>query len=152
MNPARARPLPAAFLLAAALAGCVADPYRDPLPGHEASVRLAPAGETAETRWPLAYRRGAVFLVSNPGPGPVETVLVEILGARELVEAEVLDRPGAGTAILRAPQGSWSRAALVGTPGTRLLEPGESLRLRLYVLGDPGRMGVRFEVPGDVRN
>ena len=123
------------------LAGCIIDPYGDPVEGKEARVILLPGTEPASAEWPVSYRRGAVFLVENRTGAPVETLIVDLSGKgqpRELVEAVVEDPAGVPAEILWAPHGTWPLRAQVGVPGTVLLEQGAVLRLRLQVAGEPG--------------
>ncbi|MCK6481859.1 MAG: hypothetical protein HUU06_06715 [Planctomycetaceae bacterium] len=136
-------PIAAALVLAGAiLAGCVTDPYRDPVPGKEARAVLLPGVEETLVAWPVSYRRGAVFLVENRTGAPVETLEADLSGPgapRELTEAVIEDPPGRTATILWAPHGTWPLRARLGEPGGVLLAPGETLRLRLHVLGEPGR-------------
>ncbi len=142
----------AALLLAVAAAatGCVIDPWGDPLPGHDARVVLRPGGEPARATWPVSYRRGARFIVENRTGKPVETILLDFSGRdqpRELVEAVIEDPPGRPAVILPAPHGIFPLRARLGDPGSVLLEPGESLVLRVRVDGTAGRSTGVFTVP-----
>jgi hypothetical protein len=136
--------------LAAAGAGCVTDPWGDPLPGHDARVVLLPGGEPARAAWPVSFRRGARFVVENATGRPVETILLDFGGKgepRELVEAVIEDPPGKPAAILDAPHGLFPLRALLGDPGSVLLAPGGSLVLRVRVDGTPGRSTAVFTIP-----
>ena len=141
----------AALLLGAALlAGCVTDPYREPVAGKEASLHLVAGVETVSAEWPVSYRRGAVFVITNDTGAPVETLVVDLTGPgqpRELLEAVVESPPGVAAEVLWAPHGTWPLRAQVGTPGRVLLEPGASLRLRLQVAGEPGLCRAKVTVP-----
>jgi hypothetical protein len=138
------------LLGAALLAGCITDPYREPVAGREAHILLLPGVEAPSAEWPVSYRRGAIFVIENGTAAPVETLIVDLSGPgqpRELLEAAVEDPPGVPTRILWAPHGNWALRTLVGTPGRTLLEPGASLRLRLQVAGEPGLCRAKVTVP-----
>jgi hypothetical protein len=144
------RRVAAALLLGLAAAGCHVDPYSDPLPGHDARVVLAPGETAARVPWPVAYRRGARFRIENGTGAPVEAVILDLSGKgepRELVEAVVEEPAGKPVTILAVPHGLFPLRARLGDPGSTLLEPGESLVLRVRVEGAPGRATAVFTVP-----
>ena len=135
---------------AAAAAGCITDPYADPLPGRDVRVVLGPGAEPVRSPWPVAYRRGARYRIENATGAPLETILVDYMGEgepRELVEAVVEEPPGRPAAILGVPHGLFPLRALLGEPGSVLLAPGESLVLRVRVEGAPGKAVAKFTVP-----
>jgi hypothetical protein len=134
-------------LAAAASAGCVTDPWGDPVPGHETKVRIVEPGRPAEGRWPDAYRRGARFRVENATAAPIETLLLDFTGRgapRELIEAEIEDPPGLPIAILPPEGGYYALRARLGVRGSVLLPPGGSLLLRVRVDGTPGSALAKF--------
>lgn len=138
------------FGFAAAAAGCVTDPYSDPLPGRDVRVVLRAGEEAATAPWPVVYRRGARFVIENGTGSPVETVVLDLTGKgepRELVEAVVEEPAGKPATILAVPHGLFPLRARLGEPGSVLLEPGESLVLRIRVEGSPGAATAKFTIP-----
>lgn len=136
--------------LAAAAAGCVTDPYSDPLPGRDVRVVLRSAEEAATAPWPVVYRRGARFVIENGTGSPVETVILDLTGRgepRELVEAVIEEPAGKPATILAVPHGLFPLRARLGEPGSVLLAPGESLVLRIRVEGSPGASTAKFTMP-----
>lgn len=136
--------------LAVAAAGCHIDPYSDPLPGHDARVVLVDGEPAARVPWPVTYRRGARFRVENGTGVPVEAVIFDLSGKgepRELVEAVVEEPAGKPVTILPVPHGLFPLRARLGDPGSVLLEPGESLVLRVRVEGAPGKATAVFTIP-----
>ena len=148
------RTLRAAVLAAAALAAgaCVIDPYEDPLPGKDAVVVLKQGASLARTAWPVAYRRGARFIVENRTGKAIETLILDLSKCkrppRELVDVVVEEPAGAPWNIMFEPHGTYQRRALVGTPGTTLLADGENLVVVLRVLGEAGGADLEVRIPG----
>ena len=147
----RLRALALALAAAAPAAGCVIDPYGDPLPGKDAHLVLRGDPALARAEWPAAYRRGARFVVENRTGRPVETVILDLSRCkrppRELVEVVVEEPSGAPSRILRAPHGTWPLRAIVGEPGRTLLGDGARLVVVLRVLGEPGSCDLEVTVP-----
>ncbi len=144
--------LPAALLaLAVASAGCATDPYGEPVPGKEARIVLVPGSAPVRAPWPVTWRRGAEILIENRTGEPVETLIVDFgedRGPRELDRAEIVDPPGRTCLILPTAHGLWPLRARLGDAGSVLLAPGESLRLRVHVMGSPGACKIKVSIPG----
>jgi hypothetical protein len=139
----------AALVLAAA--GCVSDPGREILPGHEGHVVLRKEPGVVNAHWPVSFRRAAEFVFENSTGEPVETILVDFAGKGqpvELLEAEITDPPGRNAYILGAIFPALTLRARLGDPGSVLLEPGERLTLRVRVAGTPGGSTMKVTIPG----
>ena len=148
------RSLRTAVLAAVALVSgaCVIDPYEDPLPGKDAVLVLKEGASLARTPWPVAYRRGARFVVENRTGKPIETLILDLSRCkrppRELVGVDVEEPAGAPWNIMFAPHGTYQLKAQVGTPGTTLLQDGEHLVVVLRVLGEAGGAELEARIPG----
>ncbi len=144
--------LPLALLLpVAAATGCVVDPWTEPVAGREVTVRLPAGAPRVTANWPASWRRAAIFEIVNGTGVPLESVEIDMTapGApREIVRATVMDREGVPVRFLYAPHGQLPLRVLVGGPGTTLLLPGESVVVRLDVLGDAGAALLVFSAPG----
>lgn len=139
------------LLMALAGTGCVVDNWQEPVPGREAHVRITPGAPRVDVSWPVSYRRSAIYVVENVSGQPIETMIIEFLGdgrLREIQRVEIQEPAGAAHRILPAPHGIFSVRAQLGTPGSVLLREGETLRVRLDILGDPGMSTAEFTVPG----
>ena len=139
-------------LCALAAGGCVIDPYDDPLPGGDAVIVLKPGATSARAGWPVAYRRGARFVVENRTGKPIETLVLDLSRCkkppRELIEVVVEEPAGAPAKIMFAPHGTWALRAQIGKAGSVLAADGAKVSVVLRVLGEPGAADVEVIVPG----
>ena len=146
----------AGLLLAAAtalgLASCASDSWSEPLPGHEGRILLLPDDDRAfRANWPVTWRRGAEFLIENRTGRPVETLILDFSEGgrpRELDRVEVLEPAGAPSYFLPFPHGQLAIRARLGDPGTVLVAPGATLRVRVHVMGEPGMAILKVTIPG----
>lgn len=133
------------------LSGCVSDPHGEPLPDREVPVALRPGAPMVNARWPVAYRRGAEFRILNRTGVPVETVVMEFVPSgspREVTEVIVRTPAGHTAEVLPAPHGTWPLRAIIGVPGTTLMEDGAEIVILVRVAGSPGAGVAEFRVPG----
>jgi len=137
--------------LALAAAGCVSDVAATVLPGHAGHVVLRKEPGVVKAPWPVSYRRAVEFVIENSTGQAVETLIVDFGGQGqpvELLEAEITDPPGRNAYVLGGLYPSLPMRARLGDPGYVLLEPGESLTLRVRVAGTPGASRMKVTIPG----